>query len=164
MSSKKWSESASFFGSQLGPKTSSALHCVALRALRSLRNGVDFRPAAASIETGVSIGRMTRATHQDYVEYLDSPEWWAQRRRALTRADDQCEQCGLHDDSLDVHHRSYLRLGHELPEDLEVLCGACHANAHAPRNRALLMRELLGQARLFDRWDDPSPVIRKLAA
>ena len=31
------------------------MRCVALRAVRSLRNGVDFRPASASSETGVSI-------------------------------------------------------------------------------------------------------------
>jgi hypothetical protein len=31
---------------------------------------------------------------------------------------------------LDVHHRSYARLGAELPADLEVLCRPCHGAEH----------------------------------
>ena len=31
---------------------------------------------------------------------------------------------------LEVHHLSYARLGRELPDDLIVLCPACHAIAH----------------------------------
>ena len=34
---------------------------------------------------------------------------------------------------LDVHHKTYARLGCEAPEDLEVLCRACHDERHTRR-------------------------------
>jgi hypothetical protein len=107
-----------------------------------------------------------------YLDYLDSPEWWAKRKRALARANYCCERCGLWAERfeirqrLETHHLTYDRLGHEQPDDLEVLCSACHRNEHLPRNREKLVLELCGQQRLFDRWitDDVSEVEYKRAA
>ena len=48
----------------------------------------------------------------------------------LGRADHKCESCGQRGDVLDVHHKTYERLGFELPEDLEVLCRTCHEVRH----------------------------------
>jgi 5-methylcytosine-specific restriction endonuclease McrA len=90
-----------------------------------------------------------------YLRYLQSPEWYQQRRRALHRAGYRCERCGMGRE-LEVHHRHYWTLGDEEPEDLEVLCHRCHRNEHLLCNRAPRMREQLGQARLFDRWVDPN--------
>jgi 5-methylcytosine-specific restriction endonuclease McrA len=95
----------------------------------------------------------------DYLRYLESPEWWRQRQRALRRAGYVCERCES-SEGLEVHHRLYHNLGDEDTDDLEVLCGTCHRNEHAPRNRALRVREQCGQERLFDRWDDPDIVLR----
>jgi hypothetical protein len=90
---------------------------------------------------------------QDYAEYLVSAEWKLVRKAALQRASRRCQSpiCelaylrSLSDDELrveedewlpphayrlEVHHLSYERLGHELPDDLIVLCPACHAAAH----------------------------------
>jgi hypothetical protein len=36
-------------------------------------------------------------------------------------------------------------------DDLEILCDACHVDAHLPRNRKMREREACGQLRLFDR-------------
>jgi hypothetical protein len=88
-----------------------------------------------------------------YQDYLDSPEWWQQRRFALARARYHCERCGCHR-NLEVHHHSYDRLGFESSADLEVLCDPCHHAEHLPRNRSLRIRERLGQQRLFDRWTE----------
>lgn len=73
-----------------------------------------------------------------YVEYLDSPHWKKTRQQKLEAADHRCERCGAYPKrtergtlgGLDVHHLTYERVGHELPEDLEVLCFQCHAVEH----------------------------------
>ena len=94
-----------------------------------------------------------------YLLYLETPEWQRQRRRALERADYCCEQCGACE-HLEAHHLSYDNLGCEQPDDLIVLCDPCHRDAHAPRNRALRVREQHGQQRLFERWAPPLPAKR----
>lgn len=90
----------------------------------------------------------------DYLEYLDSPEWWRLRKLAVQRADHKCERCGAKE-LLNVHHRTYQRLGAEYLNDLEVLCETCHRMEHAARNREKRTYELYGQQRMFDRWDEP---------
>src|SRR5262245_29587921 len=67
-----------------------------------------------------------------YSYYLSSPSCRRTRLLALSRTDYHCERCGFHgtDAEPNVHHRSYAQLGHEAPEDLEVLCLRCHAREH----------------------------------
>ena len=60
-----------------------------------------------------------------YLAYLNSPAWRATRNRALYLARWRCEKCGAKR-ALQVHHRSYERLGGEWDVDLEVLCEGCH--------------------------------------
>jgi 5-methylcytosine-specific restriction endonuclease McrA len=97
------------------------------------------------------------ATHS-YLEYLDSPEWWAIRRTAMRRANWTCERekpgDPRHEGPLDVHHRHYDTLGNENPDDVEVLCQVCHRSEHVPRNKKKRALERHGQQRLFDRWWD----------
>ncbi len=66
---------------------------------------------------------------QDYDAYLKTEHWQKMRTLALDRALQRCQVCNS-PDALDVHHRTYDRLGHELPEDLTVLCGRCHTLFH----------------------------------
>lgn len=63
-----------------------------------------------------------------YRQYLGSVVWKERRAMALDRADNRCQICNLSADKsvLDVHHRTYERLGFERPEDLTVLCRECH--------------------------------------
>jgi len=89
----------------------------------------------------------------DYEEYLAS-DWWRSRRdTALKRALYRCQapDCRLdylrsltdwelrveederlppHAYRLEVHHLTYANLGREEPDDLIVLCPACHAAEH----------------------------------
>ena len=44
----------------------------------------------------------------------------------------RCERCG-HPHSLELHHKTYERLGRELTSDLEVLCRRCHESADKER-------------------------------
>lgn len=74
-------------------------------------------------------------THSDeYQVYMQSDEWQERRELALAKAGYCCERCG-YDGPLDVHHLTYERLGHEMPQDLEALCRACHMVADEERAR-----------------------------
>ena len=63
---------------------------------------------------------------EEYLEYLKSLHWQKERRSALKRAEYRCQVCNTDDVQLEVHHRTYERLGCERPSDLFVLCENCH--------------------------------------
>ena len=66
----------------------------------------------------------------NYHAYLHSP-WWTARKAAVIRYRGyRCERCGLDQGRLYLHHRTYARLGHEHPDDLELLCRWCHQREH----------------------------------
>ena len=77
--------------------------------------------------------RESRTRREDapvfYRVYLNSPTWRRTRNDALKRAKWTCERCGSKRD-LNVHHKTYVRLGAELSSDLEVLCFGCHNEHH----------------------------------
>jgi hypothetical protein len=64
-----------------------------------------------------------------YDEYMRSPEWAEQRKRALARACYRCQGCNA-EDNLEVHHRFYGDRGDEDLRDLTVLCAGCHTAVH----------------------------------
>ena len=68
-----------------------------------------------------------------YETYLQSPEWDRKRKAALKRAEYHCQLCNGQE-KLNVHHRTYDRLGHERSADLIVLCENCHAQFHGKLN------------------------------
>jgi 5-methylcytosine-specific restriction endonuclease McrA len=61
--------------------------------------------------------------------YLDSDRWRALRARALHRANYRCQLCNGQR-SLEAHHRTYVRYGYELVDDVTVLCAVCHRRHH----------------------------------
>lgn len=65
----------------------------------------------------------------DYDGYLRSSAWRKKREYMLRQAGYRCQVCNA-DDRLQVHHRTYDRLGHEDPDDLTVLCRDCHEAFH----------------------------------
>ena len=66
-----------------------------------------------------------------YWDILGSP-WWRARKAALIRyRGERCERCGVgRGGDLQMHHRTYERIGRELPEDVELLCRRCHRLEH----------------------------------
>lgn len=62
-------------------------------------------------------------------EYLKTKEWKVKRNRALIQAGNRCQVCAS-TYRLEVHHRTYERLGDELLSDLVVLCRSCHQHYH----------------------------------
>jgi 5-methylcytosine-specific restriction endonuclease McrA len=85
------------------------------------------------------VGRSIRPGHlatMPYRKYLSTPEWKATRAEALKRAGHRCQTCNTPatiENRLEVHHRTYARRGNELPQDLTVLCQACHILIHKHR-------------------------------
>lgn len=61
----------------------------------------------------------------DYHGYIQSPEWKEKAEAAKKRAGYRCQICNRRG-KLEAHHRTYERLGQELPEDITVLCDRCH--------------------------------------
>ena len=64
-----------------------------------------------------------------YPQYLQTAHWRARRNQALKRIGYHCSRCQV-TRNLEVHHRTYERLGAELDTDLEVLCRGCHLGHH----------------------------------
>lgn len=64
-----------------------------------------------------------------YTRYLKTTHWQRTRLAALERAGSRCQLCNS-TKRLNVHHRTYENLWGEQPDDLIVLCRACHAKFH----------------------------------
>lgn len=64
-----------------------------------------------------------------YLQYLQSDHWKETSTKARRRAGNRCQLCNSAD-QLQVHHRTYERVGAELPGDLTVLCKPCHQKHH----------------------------------
>jgi 5-methylcytosine-specific restriction endonuclease McrA len=73
-------------------------------------------------------------THSiEYRQRITGPEWLALRRRLLAAAGYRCQRCWDSGVTLQLHHKTYDRLGHEVDEDFEVLCIPCHKSADEER-------------------------------
>lgn len=102
----------------------------------------------------------TADSREQYAKYLKTPRWKATRNAALARAHWTCERCPAKR-GLQVHHKTYDRLGHEHSLDLEVLCRDCHEGHHIEamhgneigRIYLKLAREVL-RNRAFDSFSD----------
>ena len=68
-----------------------------------------------------------------YEEYLQTWHWKLKREEKLRAVDNRCQLCNSGSGILEVHHRTYERLGEELNEDLTVLCRLCHKSFHEHR-------------------------------
>src|SRR3990167_10307847 len=75
---------------------------------------------------------------KDYQKYIHSPEWIERAKKAKARALWRCQLCNAPQGDvtpdgavmLNAHHRTYIRLGYERPEDIIVLCQKCHRKFH----------------------------------
>lgn len=67
---------------------------------------------------------------EEYSSYLKSSHW--QHIKDLYKKD-RCELCG-NKYQLQLHHRSYRRVGNEKETDLITLCDLCHKSTHEKVN------------------------------
>lgn len=100
------------------------------RNANRLRISIDELKAEEKTKKQRVIGSYTRRTNKptDYNEYIKSPEWREKAEEAKARTGNRCQVCNRSraEVQLDAHHRTYQRLGNELPEDITVLCRECH--------------------------------------
>lgn len=64
-----------------------------------------------------------------YDDYLHSAHWQRTRQLALEHYGRSCFSCGA-TSQLQVHHRTYERVGSERLRDLAVVCDDCHRRIH----------------------------------
>jgi len=65
--------------------------------------------------------------------YLGSERWAAFRQEIIDERGYECERCGETEPPLHLHHLTYVRMGHEAPSDVELLCPDCHDEADEER-------------------------------
>lgn len=70
-----------------------------------------------------------------YEEYLRTPEWRERAAACKAAAGHRCQLCNA-GGSLQAHHRTYERRGHEEPGDLIALCDGCHRTHHNHMRKA----------------------------
>ena len=75
----------------------------------------------------------------DYRDHLRSVRWRNMKRAIIKMRGNCCERCG-NAANLELHHKTYDRLGKESPSDLELLCSACHKHADRERSAATAAR------------------------
>ena len=109
-----------------------AAGCSVATVKRSLRRLVEIRcveverrPYLASAYRPTRPQPKREDTNLPYHEYIQSEAWKERARAAKRRAKGRCQLCNS-DQHLNAHHRTYERLGAELPEDITVLCDECH--------------------------------------
>jgi len=83
---------------------------------------------------------MSKKSKINYYEYIRSEQWQRVRRKFysskmykhfLGESKWNCYCCGRGDVSLDLHHRTYKRLGKEkISNDLVPVCRSCHKEIH----------------------------------
>ena len=61
----------------------------------------------------------------NYKAYLRTPAWRSLSTQAKERDHYRCVLCGS-PDNLEVHHKTYARIGNERLSDLVTLCQRCH--------------------------------------
>jgi 5-methylcytosine-specific restriction endonuclease McrA len=65
-----------------------------------------------------------------YDQYLGSQQWDLIRRQVRTKYKDTCQEC-FKAGKVEIHHKTYERIGAEEIDDLVALCRSCHKALHA---------------------------------
>jgi len=106
------------------------------RALASLNELIDSAPNEAEIKTYKKEAlKYTDIKKSSYNDLLKHPKWQKKRLECLSRDEFQCSKCGDDENTLNVHHRYYIkeRKPWEYPLwSLTTLCDGCHNSTHDP--------------------------------
>ena len=76
-----------------------------------------------------SAGSASGGKATKYQRYIHSIKWRKFKRRILLQRGQACEACGVGGIALELHHKTYDRLGCESPDDVSLLCHECHMKA-----------------------------------
>lgn len=82
------------------------------------------------MNTWVKRKRYLEQNNLTYAEYLKSEHWRDLRKRKLaSKMKYRCYGCGVNE-GLELHHKTYKRMGQEWLMDVIWLCRGCHQNVH----------------------------------
>jgi hypothetical protein len=86
-----------------------------------------------------------------YETVINSFRWRGLKMRLLSQRGKRCQRCNQPRWPLELHHKTYERLGEERDDDLELLCSQCHVVADEERAEAGRVRasEALDDARFY---------------
>jgi hypothetical protein len=87
---------------------------------------------------------LRRLGFESYDDYLDSRHWADLRARAAAEMTYICV-CGA-SEALQLHHKTYDRIGHEELDDVMWLCEPCHITVHMLERQGLTDLALTGLA------------------
>lgn len=85
---------------------------------------------------GGGASRRSFSFRPGYQEYINSERWKEKSKAHLDRNGRWCRACKISRGPMEVHHRTYDRMGYELPTDLVVLCRTCHRGVHQLHRRS----------------------------
>lgn len=74
--------------------------------------------------------RLIGLGYSSYDDYTSSDHWKQFRDQVLRMTPRRCTACSDDEARLELHHRTYWRLGREFLEDVSLLCGRCHDTVH----------------------------------
>jgi hypothetical protein len=77
---------------------------------------------------------MTQEWRVKYERHIRSSQWCNVKRDMIRLRGERCGHCGFRYE-LQLHHKTYERLGRELISDLELLCERCHKAADKKREQ-----------------------------
>jgi hypothetical protein len=72
----------------------------------------------------------------DYETYIRSPQWSRRRAAWIKRNGPYCRACFTRQGRMELHHLTYVRLGHERDSDLILFCPAHHERVTVAWQRA----------------------------
>lgn len=91
----------------------------------------DSEPKARTKRSGpVTVRKGDRSwTEPSYETYIASSGWATRRKDYFEAHPRKCSSCGS-TSKIHLHHKTYVRMGRELDEDLVALCESCHSKVH----------------------------------
>lgn len=130
-----WSDSEM---AEIRARLDTKYHAVPLDALRRLFINLrkNKTPGFKVNGHGAAKGSRRKSTRKKppkwYQDYLDSDKWKLTREKLLKLWGHACAICNCTKEKsvLDVHHRTYERLGNEQPTDCIIVCRSCHNLIH----------------------------------
>jgi hypothetical protein len=85
---------------------------------------------------------LQRLGYKNYAQYLRAPHWQDVKDRY--RASDLPQACFCGEETVDLHHMTYERIGAENLDDLAPLCRSCHQLVHVLERRKEVSLDLDG--------------------